>query len=516
MLTKDLENFKIITDLVQKHFSLDDKGLKLFSGILNDTDKRMEYIPDSFHDKIGEDFRIRFPLGNEVKEHIDSGWSLFTKIFSGFCFSHDLGYNSYEKNKLTVKKNEVKLFKFMKKWYSEYDEEAKREFCERAYRSMDMWIPGALDFDETFKIAIEKVGTMKLPSQETEIVISFNFADWFMCSTAEDWSSCLNLDTDYESCYWTGLPGLIADKNRMMIYITDGKKKTYEGIEVDRVISRTWALMDDDDVVVPQRHYPQSFMSSYKYAELFDFKVADECLNNRGDFKSKYPLVDMVTNYNDETIFVYQDHSCFEWVDGFDRSKGVNIVDGSSGMHKITNYDSYNKSLDEDTLYHFTDGLAGLIERGTSISEYEGDGCYCEDCGCTVGEDEHYRGSDEGIYCESCFNESFFYCEACNEVHNNDYCNDADGYLYCESCYDERFSRCEECDCTIDKDEVYRHNGDDLCDSCYSDKVTQCDECNTEVDRVDTHETNDGQELCNDCYEKHKLEEEEEEKEGVA
>jgi len=88
----------------------------------------------------------------------------------------------------------------------------------------------------------DRIGSFSFPKKEVELVISCNPVDMFMASTREDWSSCISVDSDYEEKYWTGLPGAVIDKNRAIVYITDGKKKHYCGIEIDRFLVRSWIL----------------------------------------------------------------------------------------------------------------------------------------------------------------------------------------------------------------------------------------------------------------------------------
>ena len=95
--------------------------------------------------------------------------------------------------------------------------------------------------DLIIKELSEFIGKHKIPSnRELELVISLNPVDWFLCSTREKWSSCLNLEGGY--MFWPGLPTLIGDKNRALVYITDGRKKEFLGMEVDKFLTRSWLV----------------------------------------------------------------------------------------------------------------------------------------------------------------------------------------------------------------------------------------------------------------------------------
>lgn len=97
-----------------------------------------------------------------------------------------------------------------------------------------------IDFVVT--ITSEFIGTYKVPKRDKlEFVVSLNPVDWLLCSTEESWSSCLNIKSGY--LYWVGLPSLIGDKNRALVYLTDGNKKYFNGMVVDKLLSRSWVLL---------------------------------------------------------------------------------------------------------------------------------------------------------------------------------------------------------------------------------------------------------------------------------
>jgi len=148
----------------------------------------------------------------------------------------------------------------------------------------------------------EEVGRVALPkSKDLEIVFSTNFADWFLCSTSESWSSCLSLTANYSSAYWAGLPGTITDKNRALVYLTDGKKKNYEGIEVDRIITRSWVLLMSNgkkDVLHFVNEYPGGFSL---------FGLTKEIL--KGFFENILSIKDLDEYYTSKYPFVGLFHS---------------------------------------------------------------------------------------------------------------------------------------------------------------------------------------------------------------
>lgn len=520
----DLENFKIIGGLVKDYFSLSKKGLDIFNEALFNHEKRMSYIPEKFRSMIGEDYRARFTVDSLLKENLDDGWNVFKNVFNYFMDDHKITYENYVTNKIIVDKNEMKLFKYLKKWYLEQASYIQQSTANRASNEVNTsrW-EDRDNFEVMFKRVSEKIGTMKLPNKDLEIVMSFNFADWFLCSTGEEWSSCLNLESDYEACFWSGLPGLITDPNRMMFYITEGNKsKTYRGIRTEKFITRSWGLFGYDNVVYPQRHYPQKMLEDKAFKNLFPFEVHHEILENYEDFRGNRNITDLITNTYNESIFIYQDYTNFEvvgskkvmnsnnFVETYNAE--VSMVSGGSGYHKIVFGDG-EPYASEDIQYDYTEGLSGLIERGTQISDFEDDGSTCSDCGDRCHEDDMIWGADESMYCESCYGEHFVNCEHCGESLWRDNAHESPrGFYYCEEHFEERFSYCDQCETVVNNNDTNHIDDETLCDECFEEKYTVCDKCDKTV-RIDETHDHEGDTFCRECI-KEKIEEKEEE--GVA
>lgn len=237
----------------------------------------------------------------------DYGWHIFKTLFYFFYTSKNIGYREFYENKsLDENGNKVRLSKLIKKFYTSdklysfrfidnffrsdifrryvsRDEEKRERVFRDLKKVFDIKTIGSLErlqvlpenynfklmyevsrdgVYETIKhretldedkikelihyiiqIANEIIGEHKAPRKDNlQMVLSLNPIDWFLCSTGENWSSCLNLETETEG-YWTGLPFLIGDKSRALVYITDGSKKEYMGMKVDKMISRSWVLL---------------------------------------------------------------------------------------------------------------------------------------------------------------------------------------------------------------------------------------------------------------------------------
>lgn len=103
-------------------------------------------------------------------------------------------------------------------------------------------------------------------------------------------------------------------------------------------------------------------------------------------------------------------------------------------------------------------------------------------------------------WCNDCAEENLFYCEGCNEYHNNDdsYVG-PDDYRYCEACFDRRFTHCAGCSEPISRDDCCSHDGgSDYCSECFSERYSECEGCGETFDNDDLHSEHDGL-YCNDC-----------------
>ncbi len=498
MTEQDIKNFELINDIVRDYFSIRGSSYEKFKNIILNPEVRKEYIAPEFRGIIGEDHRAHYTLPNEKKIEFDDGWRMFQNIFYEFFHEFNMGYQNYLSNKIKINGQEVKLFKFLRKWYDEKDEYHRNTILQKAREnSITSW---GSSYEEAFKRATEKIGASKLPDKDLQITLSFNYADWFMCSTAENWSSCLNLQSDYEACFWSGLPGLIVDPNRVLLYITDGKTKSYRGITTKRFINRTWGMISENDEIVPIRHYPQEFLSDEDFANLFPFNVSKENMENYS-FVSKYPLKGILYNKFDESIYIYQDFTAFSKNPNGD----IYIESGPSGFHKVNDIGLF----DEDTRYDYTEGLDGLIDSNSELIDHEDNGIMCSSCGDRCHEDDMLFGADEQMYCENCYSDTFCNCDVCGDSIFLDDAHFTNDGCYCEEHFSDRYSYCEDCGEVINNDEVIEHNNKLYCFDCFNEQFAECESCNTIVDNDEIQEY-DGDFVCNECYKEKKASEKEE------
>jgi hypothetical protein len=179
----------------------------------------------------------------------------------------------------------------------------------------------------------------------------------------------------------------------------------------------------------------------------------------------------------------------------------------------------------------------------------ERDGGYiCEDCGCRMSEDDGYITHDGRRICCDCYENNYFTCSDCDEVHHIDYMITVGDYCYCEDCIDRNFTRCDCCGEYVSNDYTYTvHDkyGDEVevcpycfednysmctccdeyypndkltqvekedawyCESCYDERIVTCHDCGEvfDIERQGVLEK-DGKTYCDDCHAKHEEDDE--------
>jgi len=247
----------------------------------------------------------------------------------------------------------------------------------------------------TTKLTSNKISKDK----KIQIVLSGNFSDWFLASTAEEWKSCINLESEYASSFWAGLPGLVGDPNRLMIYVTDGKKKTYEGITTDRFLSRTWMSHTNKDQLCLIRWFPIKMVEKDLIEKLTGIKCID---GGETNWRTKNPITLINGDIDGEkrSLFIYNDGCGL-------RSEGENIYissNGSSGFATVLD----NKEIKGMSLFNYSNGLRSLIRDNKNIVSYATPPANPR---CPICKIRHNKGNmnqtEDGYICPSCFRELY-------------------------------------------------------------------------------------------------------------
>ncbi len=121
----------------------------------------------------------------------------------------------------------------------------------------------------------------------------------------------------------------------------------------------------------------------------------------------------------------------------------------------------------------------------------------CEQCGCSLSEDECFSNGGGDNYCGHCYSEIYAMCENCNEDYLGECMTTIHYEDYCDNCRDELFTYCECCDeYALNDNMTGVETGDYVCLSCLENYYTECRECNQ---FVKTEDIDDNTGNCSDC-----------------
>ena len=244
---------------------------------------------------------------------------------------------------------------------------------------------------------MDYAGKIGFPKKDMELVISCNPADMFMASTSEKWGSCINVDSDYAEAYWAGLPGAIIDKNRAIAYITDGQKKEYNGIVVDRFIARTWLLTMRSkkyhrSFIQVVREYPISvnfagllnstFEGKYLFDNHFPTGITGGSIISKYKFETLYHNVD---GYVKKLCYIYLDTTSIKFAKKgkaayFPYDYAYHKLGGGDYPDITVRLNLTSHSRNTGIMFDEPDGLSGVIDGDYAIcpiekeDDYENDG----------------------------------------------------------------------------------------------------------------------------------------------
>ena len=357
---------------------------------------------------IGEELFESKHMFFELAKFNDKGWTIFKEVFYHAKEEHDINYQNYYLNKVEVRGNPVKIPKLLKSFYTSssnnshilfnkvsylikepyFNQNAKkrllgvifqeteipdtndesyelsyigyrRNYMEIYYnikveglngiKEVKYYIPISDDkisniIIKMIDIVYELIGTFKMPKKNLQLVVSLNPIDWFLCSTRESWSSCLDLE-NHGDVFWQGLPSMIGDKNRAMVYLTTGDKKDFHGIQVDKVISRSWTLLmrskeDNKTHYHFVREYPGHIGLKTLLEEVtgIHFSDKEEIINK---YKSKKVVsryyVEMLLDKQDNFSIIYMDTTAFKVA----KKNKAKYEYGSYGYYKMNGGGNY-------------------------------------------------------------------------------------------------------------------------------------------------------------------------------
>ena len=350
------------------------------------------------YDFVESNFAIHYTLAlkNAMEDTgtYDSFFSFALEFYNIITSYHNFVVNSYSNNFFfETKVNLISSFKAMV-FFAVYNRElfaksieaidSSEFFNEIDYNVKSFKAKSEEHTKSFYKEKYERISLQKTfgSNDEYELVISLNYADWFLCSTSENWDSCLSLDSTYDSCFWMGLPQLIGDKSRAMVYVTKkGKKKNYNGIEVDSIIFRTWIQLARDKrghetYISFVRQYPNNSFSLKKIVcyilGLKEMPEYSSSMVSRYYSENFWLKPDTNGYYNLTTI--YLDNSSYRLSKKnkgkyFPLDYGYYIFSDSCGPFRKRVSSLYSKSdfAVETCLVEYGVSFTDLFEKGSSV-----------------------------------------------------------------------------------------------------------------------------------------------------
>jgi hypothetical protein len=438
-----MDNEKAIEELVFNHFSLKPSSNFRFSQAI-----RNRFIDEEYKHYLDGNNRLIVEVPEEYYEIFDKGWERFKEVLPFFAREYGITYEDFRRNKIIHNKNTLKIIKLLKNYFFKEGELSEDKHSEYFHflRNVRFLFPDSETlfemYDDRFSkrfaqeiitFFINKLNEVRLSSdKKIYIVISFNYTDIFLSSTAEEWSSCLNLESRSFAAYWSCLPGAAIDRNLAVLYITNGSEKYYEGIVAPKMISRSFLLLDKEGVLNIVKFYPNELININIINEVLPFNIREIGPH----YESKYEIEPLYYK-NGYGLYFYQDKTRPIMVEG----DKFFLKYGGKGLYTIKDGGYF-----EGPIFNWTGGFKVLKENNERILNFFLPPTKCETCGVLLARprafdfrgdyycEEHYQNMIEE---HDSFGNNLIECEHCGvPIHINDAIDAGMEYL-CEDCYNE-------------------------------------------------------------------------------
>lgn len=449
------KNKEVVFDLVKNHFSLDKESLERFAFNLfepNIDERYASLLEDS------KNLRKKIKVSKDFFHELDLGWKSFKEDFVEFFEENNVTYENFREGLIKQDNQRKKIFRSLCCFYEEPN--SMEKFAKRLC---------LLDRGESYIYSfIEdlfyKSTSKKIPSKKNEliIVLSLNFVDWFLSATGESWSSCLSLESESSGAYWTGLPGLIVDKNRALLYLTDETAKVYAGMAVERCLSRSWLMLDENNEVNIVKFYPNDYLKHEAISNILGVNLLEMDEN----FRSKHRIEPLFFD-NGKSCFIFQDKTRIR------REKFVGYVGG--GGYEF--FEKYNCEPVRENIFSFSGGLKYLVQKNQDICNAYS--YICEVCGKRHGLTSRDFIVEERKICRRCYDSLTFECELCStsffnekqkqttfiSMYSNNYIERYRAKV-CIQCHEQETICCDYCEGDFEKNGVIKVGEKNCCLHC--------------------------------------------------
>ena len=486
-------------DLCNKVWNLDDESMKYLEKRLSDD---WEPVPefkaliDALKEKGAtyEDQRvvINIDMSNpdiqSIFESSDSSYRMFKNYFCRLInylkehYNCYIGYKEFIENKVIFKKNTTKIKKVFEVICAEehdlYIDSAGNDYTKN-------------DCADWIVRCFEKIGASKKSAKKLQFVISFNPMDWLLSSTGEDWSSCFNINNQgggYQYCL--GLPFLAGDKNRMLLYISDGSTKECCGIEAHHYQTRTWCLLDRSGSFNIVKWYPNDTVGVKPVNSITGYNN----FKDRDYFTHSKYSIDILSTKKGAVIGVYSDMGRLVeennelWIRGNDK-EGQQVF--TKNLIDISHSSTRNS-------FHISDSINvrsfGISQPGYRIPEWKNLGLHVDmifpsmKCDCGADNKGGFMFKGRKFLCYDCYKNRVYTCGSCG---NEDFIN---GEVYeIETTTGEKIKLCKDC---------WERRQEQICSCCgkYStDPLKNTDERGIKICRECANAHRDGWSKCDGC-----------------
>lgn len=331
------------------------------------------------------------------------------------------------------------------------------------------------------------------------LVISIDPMDYLTMSVNNNnWQSCHS----YDGCYRGGILSYMVDHVTAISYVKSKEDVTYDiNYKHFTYNNKKWRsviyISLDSLSSIHCRQYPNNNDVAVKTARKMiseQFSIIYNIPSSYTITKDSEKIQNMVTDcrnalhYNDILHSTSYDVSRLKMKE---EGKEPYLIIGSSPLCPVCGD-------------HHVDESSSLVCDYCSEETY-----ICECCGDRIREDDIHC-TDNGVYCEYCFNDNFTWCDHCQEYESNDNGQyvESIGEWVCDYCLNHYFTRCDQCGEWFNDDDIVDHDSGSYCESCFDDNFSYCEECEEYFPNKETTYYNN-KILCLSCYDEIMEEEEE-------
>lgn len=490
------QNRKNYLDLCEKVWNMDSDAMEYIAKRTSDewepVPEFKELIEALKNKAVYEDQRLTMDIDmanadiQSLFEANDSSYRMFKDFFKYFLrslvndYNVNIGYKEFIENKVVFKKNVTKIKKVFETICADYPSIYENQTGNSYTKERCA---------EYIVSRFEKIGATKKSAKKLQFVITFNPMDWFLSSTGEEWGSCFNLNNPsggYQYCL--GLPFLCGDKNRMMLYITDGSTKEFLGIKSHHYQTRTWCILDQSGKFNIVKWYPNDTIGVNPVNSITGYNN----FSSRESFShSKYPI-DVLATKKGAVIGVYQDMGKLVEED----NKLWLAGNGKDGQQVFTkNLIDLTRTSSRHS-FHFNEMFLrnlGVSQSGYRIPEWKRMGLHVDlmfpALKCSCGSEKGGFVLKNGSYlCQDCYKEKVFVCANCGtedyikgEVHEV-VTTEGKKIKLCDNCWEQASKRICSCCGKYSTSPLYETDepGVKICRTCLEngkDNWSKCDSC---------------------------------------